>query len=148
MSSTDARLGSSFLRAGEANGSSSSLDSFMPFAGHRQTLSAQHCTCKHRESRESRHSTCAAVSVKKRALGAHCPFFSSHPRYGIVVGAVRPFLLCLRAPHHLRVFSSCLMHTTGNEDRMRARHFRLKKASSVVPEGHVLVTSVLDCVDD
>ena len=30
----------------------------------RQTLSAQHGTCKHRESRESRHSTCAAVSFK------------------------------------------------------------------------------------
>ena len=32
----------------------------------RQSLSAQHGTCKHRERRESRHSTCAAVSVKTR----------------------------------------------------------------------------------
>ena len=32
----------------------------------RQATSAQHGTCKHRESRESRHSTCAAVSVKTR----------------------------------------------------------------------------------
>ena len=39
----------------------------------RQTLSAQQGTCKHRESRESRHSTCAAVSVKKRAWCAQLP---------------------------------------------------------------------------
>ena len=32
----------------------------------RQSLSAQHGTCKHRERRESRQSTCAAVSVKTR----------------------------------------------------------------------------------
>ena len=43
-------------------------------ADFRKTLSAQHGTCKHRESRESRHSTCAAVSVKKCVFHALCSF--------------------------------------------------------------------------
>ena len=38
----------------------------------RQSLSAQHGTCKHRERRESRHSTCAAVSVKTRVCDVPC----------------------------------------------------------------------------
>ena len=185
----------------------------MPFAGHRQTLSAQHCTCKHRESRESRHSTCAAVSVKKRALGAHCPFspaifvtgswlglsalffcvyvlriifvfffvffFDFHTVFASIFTvkwgwddfSTMPVRFCLRLfntlfPSTLQdarrasrwilvtvcrtwflipdAFALVLWLKTGgagsfdahhgNEDRMRARHFRLKRASSVVPK--------------
>ena len=79
------------------------------------SLSAQHGTCKHRERRESRHNTCAAVSAKTRGFVRTAPFFTIHPRYGMVVGVVRPFLLCLllllrvfrvflRLSHRLRLY--------------------------------------------
>ena len=59
----------------------------------RQSLSAQHGTCKHRERRESRHSTCGAVSVKMRI--AVCPCSSvvvSAPVTYAVHCAVQTFL--------------------------------------------------------
>ena len=66
----------------------------------RQTLSAQHGTCKHKESRESRHSTCAAVSIKTSVLCAWphvpplCPSSRTPPSLRDDVRGCAHFPLC------------------------------------------------------
>ena len=85
----------------------------------RQSLSAQHGTCKHRERRESRHSTCAAVSVKTRVCDALCFHVRRSVTYVFFCAYLTVFF-----PVYSSVFAgTTVVETYGVEMALQRRRF-------------------------